>query len=636
VVGANATVQSGGMLAMGSGDGLEVGGALADAGQMTVGAGATVEVFANPLNVTGTLTVAGTVETAGMTAVTLGSGPDRLILDPGFSFIGPNPLSPPAVQGGGANSTLELAAGANPGTLNALGTEFTNFGIVTVDPGAAWTVEALASALNGVTITGSGGSNTLTLISSGTVNLAGVSGFPTINLATGNNTVTVTDTTLSGGSVTINDGASGNNSISVLGDTAASTGKTLTYVAGGGNDSFTGGFENDVVYGGAGIDHFTGGKGTNVFLFSAANLTASDTVTGGGGTSANYLLMTTPGTVSAGGVSGVQAYGLANGGANSLSLTDGNFAGVSGGSITVFGGNAGNTISAAGDTMASTGKTLIYAAGAGTDTFTGGFENDLVFGGAGTDHFTGGTGTNVFAFSAANLTASDTVTGGSGTNYLVMTSPGPVAAGGVSGVEVYGLANGGANSLSLTDGNFTGIAPGGLIAVFGGNAGNTISAAGDTMANTGKYLIYEAGAGNDTFTGGFENDVVFAGAGADVLTGGDGTNAFYAGGDTRIDFSKLQGINTINDFGTGTNAIAFSSSGFALGLGGTGTPQPLPAGLFVSDPGGTFTAPTQRFAYGTSNGELFYSASGTTATEHLVATLTGDPTLTASQLFFIT
>ena len=66
-------------------------------------------------------------------------------------------------------------------------------------------------------------------------------------MAAGNSTVTVTDTTLSGGTVTINDGASGNNSVSAAGDTSASTGKTLIYAAGTGTDSFTGGFENDTV-----------------------------------------------------------------------------------------------------------------------------------------------------------------------------------------------------------------------------------------------------------------------------------------------------------------------------------------------------------------------------------------------------
>jgi hypothetical protein len=42
------------------------------------------------------------------------------------------------------------------------------------------------------------------------------------------------------------------------------------------------------------------------------------------------------------------------------------------------GASGNNSISAAGDTSASTGKTLKYSAGAGTDSFIGGFENDSV------------------------------------------------------------------------------------------------------------------------------------------------------------------------------------------------------------------------------------------------------------------
>ena len=93
-------------------------------------------------------------------------------------------------------------------------------------------VNVSAAAVGGDTLTGGSGTNTLTLTSAGSANLGGVSKFATINLAAGNSTVTVTDTTLSGGSVTINDGASGNNSVSAAGDTSASTGKTLTYFAG--------------------------------------------------------------------------------------------------------------------------------------------------------------------------------------------------------------------------------------------------------------------------------------------------------------------------------------------------------------------------------------------------------------------
>jgi len=257
---------------------------------------------------------------------------------------------------------------------------------VTVDLGATCTVDALASALSGVMITGSGGLDTLVITDSGTVNLSDVSGFPTVKLAsTGANTLTLTNANfvgVTGGSITVYGGNDGNTV-----NAAGLTGANRVIVA--------------------------GGAGKDIFKFTAAALTASDTVTGGAGN--NELLMTTAGTVAAGGATAVEVYQLANGGANSLTLANANFTGVTGSSIMVYGGNAGNTVNAS----ALTGANRV-----------------IVWGGAGKDAFTGGAGDDIFKFTAAALTASDTVTGEAGTNYLEMTTAGTVAAGGVRGVEV--------------------------------------------------------------------------------------------------------------------------------------------------------------------------------------------------------
>ncbi len=109
-----------------------------------------------------------------------------------------------------------------------------------------------------------------------------MSKFATIDLAAGNSNVTLTNTTLSAGSITVNDGASGNDTVSAAGDTSVSSGKTLTYVTGMGTDGFTGGFENDAVH------------------VSAAAV-GGDTLTGGSGS--NTLTVTSAGTVGLGGVS---------------------------------------------------------------------------------------------------------------------------------------------------------------------------------------------------------------------------------------------------------------------------------------------------------------------------------------------
>jgi hypothetical protein len=64
------------------------------------------------------------------------------------------------------------------------------------------------------------------------------------------------------------------------------------------------------------------------------------------------------------------------------------------------------------------------------------------------------------------------------------------------------------------------------------------------------------------------------------------------------------------------------------------TPKPLPARLFTKNATGAFTSRTQRFAYDTANGKLFYSAAGTTAGERLVVTLGGHPD-PSGHLFFV-
>jgi hypothetical protein len=82
----------------------------------------------------GTVTNAGTIiGGSNGWAVQFGGGDDLLVVEPGAVFVG-------KVDGGGGNNTLELAAGAGPGLLSGLGTNFVNFGSVVFDPGAAWTV----------------------------------------------------------------------------------------------------------------------------------------------------------------------------------------------------------------------------------------------------------------------------------------------------------------------------------------------------------------------------------------------------------------------------------------------------------------------------------------------------------------
>ena len=141
------TIASGGALNVLGGRSYTTTNKVTDAGALQIGAGSTFTAAA--LKVAGTLTNAGTINGGGGTAVTFAASSDRLILNPGATFGG-------TVVGGGVNTTLELAQGSGIGTLNALGTTFTNFGTVIVDSGATWTVKALSSALAGVALLGNG------------------------------------------------------------------------------------------------------------------------------------------------------------------------------------------------------------------------------------------------------------------------------------------------------------------------------------------------------------------------------------------------------------------------------------------------------------------------------------------------
>jgi hypothetical protein len=177
---------------------------------------------------------------------------------------------------------------------------------------------------------------------------------------------------------------------------------------------------------------------------------------------------------------------------------------------------------------------------------------------------------------------------------------------------------------------------GGSVTINDGTTGNnTISAAGDTSASTGKSLTYHAGSGTNGFTGGFENDTIYAGTGSGIYTADSGTDSF-------VFIKSNLPSQTLNNFQLSTDDILVYGTHFAAGfdLGSTDnalnptTPTAISVADFVSNASGDFTASTQRFAYDTTNGNLFYSATGSNTSESLVANLRGEPNFAASNLLF--
>ncbi len=220
------------------------------------------------------------------------------------------------------------------------------------------------------------------------------------------------------------------------------------------------------------------------------------------------------------------------------------------------------------------------------------------------------------------------VNGGGGTNKVVEGSHGTLNVTGFSAFETIQLANGGADSLTLTSANFAGVASG-RITINDGNSGNTVSAA--TLPSSDAIIVH-AGGGTDTLTGGAGADIFYA-DGKTKMTGGGGANRFT--------FADI-GTNTITDFAaSSSNMIVLRDSGFNLGIDdgmGTGSAQHLAASVFVANSTGSFTTTGQRFAYNKTTGALRYSHDGSGSASSAVVVLSGHPSLSAGasgQMFFI-
>ena len=88
-------------------------------------------------------------------AVTFAAGyNDLLVIDPGASFSGLTDGG--NLAGGSYVTTMELASGASTGTLTGLGGQYIDFGQITVDAGAQWTLANVDIIAAGVTLTDHG------------------------------------------------------------------------------------------------------------------------------------------------------------------------------------------------------------------------------------------------------------------------------------------------------------------------------------------------------------------------------------------------------------------------------------------------------------------------------------------------
>ncbi len=356
-----------------------------------------------------------------------------------------------------------------------------------------------------------------------------------LNLSSGGNNVTLTNSLVAGSSVgyfAVVDGG-GNDTV----DATAITTKPIVFFAGAGSDTFKGGGGNDAVF------------------IAPTNLTSADTFQGGPG--ADNLYLNAAGTVSASAftnVSGFEGLSLSSFG-NTVTLTNGLVTGASYFSVNDGGGN--DSV----DASAVTATPIVFFAGAGSDTFTGGGGNDAVY------------------VAVADLTSADSLQGGAGVDNLYLTTAGTVPGSaftnvtGFEGLVLSGLGN----NVTLTNGLVAG-SNNGVFAVADGAGNDTVDASGVTNASS---VVIFASSGADTFKGGNGlNGYSFAVAdltSADTVVGGSAVDNLVfttAGTLAASAFTNVTGIETIqlangvNNVTLTNGLVAGTSIGYFAVVGG--------------------------------------------------------------------
>lgn len=265
----------------------------------------------------------------------------------------------------------------------------------------------------------------------------------------------------------------------------------------------------------------------NAFQLTPATLQSTDTIVGAAGAFKDLVVVTAPGTIAApqfSGVTNIEELDLSHGGSN-VTLTDGLVAGTSIGYFAVADSDSSDIV----DASAVSTTPIVFFSGGG-------------------DSFSGGHGNDALVIASADLTSAETVQGGAGIDNLYLATSGIVSASAfahVTGIEGLVLANG-TNNVTLT-GGVTAAASIGYFVVAGGTGNDTVDASG--VGNGVPIAFLGIAGGDDTFTGGSENDSFLFKTdqltAADTVVGGGGSDTLWiiAGGTT--DASSLAHVSGI-------------------------------------------------------------------------------------------
>ena len=556
------------------------------------------EIF-NFANFLGTLNATGST---GNDTITAGAGNDTL--DGG---AGTNTL-----RGGAGDDTYIISVSTN--TI----TEAANAGIDTVRSSVTYT---LATNVENLVLTGTtdlnGTGNTFNNTLTGNIGnniLNGGIGADTLIGGAGNDTYIVDnagdviteangegrDLVQSSVTYTLSDNVE---NLTLTGNTAINgTGNGLdnTITGNSGNNTLDGGAGNDTLIGGAGNDTLIGGAGNDTYIVDST----TDTITDSAGTdtiqSSVNLSLVNYGTIENLNLTGTALNGTGNGLGN-----------------TITGNSGDNTLNG----------------GAGNDTLLGGTGNDTLIGSAGNDSLVGGTGNDTYLFSITTSIGTDTITEAVGGGQDTIDFTGTTAAIrlnlGIITTQTL-VANG--SKLKLTAANTIEnvIAGAGADRIIGNGLDNRLFGGAGNDILTG-------GIGNDTLVGSAGNDTLVGGAGNDILTGGAGNDVFSFAGNAAFTVVS-QGLDTIQDFGIGSDQILLSKSVFASVTSVIGQGFSLAEEFAVVEDDDLVGTSNGLIVYSQSSGSLYYNQNGAAAgfgTGGEFAILATAPTLTASNFSLV-
>ncbi len=383
--------------------------------------------------------------------------------------------------------------------------------------------------VNGVTVLGAGGNDSLIEKNGKSITLFG---------GTGNDSLMA-----SGGSSISLIGGTGNDSLS------ASGGSGVSMLGGAGNDTLTSsGGSSITMFGGAGNDtiNATGGNGVSIYGQQGNNIynisgSLSDPIVVSINTLATFGQNVAQDDSQTTGVNTIEFPGVASGihldlsnASTGTAITPGEEQAVAPGITLSLTGTLQDVVGTSGadSITAGAGNTTINGGG-GNDTLIGGSGDTTLLAGTGNDSLVAGTGNTSFVFNAGSAGA-DTIDppAATGVNTLDFSQFGGAVRLDMASTNLQALGNG----LSLTLEN-----PGGLNA------------------------LIDSASGNDTIIGNNAGDSFYLGAGNDSITGGGGADSFYFSG------GQL-GSDTINETSTGNTLNFYGFGGpINLNLNQTGT-----------------------------------------------------------------